>query len=839
MDNRLSKSITPENYDIFIFPDLEKFTFTGKESITLNILKETNKIILHSLNLGISSASLKFEKNTLTPKISFNKENEFLILSFDSPIPKGKGHLEIEFSGKTDDSLSGLYRSKYLDKDKKEKYLLTSQFEAPYARKCFPCFDEPDKKATFKFTLKIPKNLKAISNMPIESETSETKTKTITFQKTPKMSTYLGYLGIGDFEFLEDNYKSIKLRAVTTPGKSKDCKFALNCTKKFLKYFEEFSGIPYPLPKLDILAIPDFSAGAMENWGAITFREIILLHTKNTSAQIEKRIAEVIAHELWHQWSGNLVTMEWWDDLWLNESFANYMAFKALNEYFSEWNNWEDYVNEDTSPALISDSLESTHPILVKVDNTNDIQEIFDEISYNKGGSILRMINSFLGEEKFKEGISEYLNEYKYANAKASDLWNSLSKTLGSEEINIKEIMESWINQKGFPIISVEKEESSIKLSQKRFSKKEHPETWRIPLVINTDKNQINKLFDKKDLTIKLTEKINWFKLNPEATGFYRTKYSESALNSLLPLIKNKSLSPIDRWQIQNDSFHLAYLGFIPLKTYLDLLENYKDEESYMVLSDISINIRTICTLFSYLENSEDKIKPIKEIMIPTFKKVLKDLTWDSSENESKESKFLRISAINYLAFSKDEETILFGLKKFKEFIKNPEKIDKDIKYSLFYIAALNGSSEDYNFLLNLYEKSEDIEEKIKTLSALYRFENSEQINSSLSLALSNKVRLQDLRTVFSTISSNKEYRHVFLQWVGENWDKLSLTKDTHYVFQGLLETLISLYLNDKKQEIDSFLTEKKIDYASTKSKGFERMDRRTQFINKNKDISL
>ena len=406
--SQLSDSISPIYYDLLFEPDLANFTFKGTTKIKIKLKKPSSQITLNSSELKIKNAKIIHNNKTHNAKIGVNEKEETLSLKTSEPISK-EATIEIEFEGILNDKLSGFYRSKYMQNEK-EKYLATTQFEAPYARQAFPCFDQPDKKAVFSVSLLIQKDLKAISNMPIVSETKKENKKLVKFEETPQMSTYLLYMGVGDFEFIESKLRDIKIRIVTLPGKSKEGKFALELTKKFLSYFEKYSKIPYPLPKLDMIAIPDFNAGAMENWGAITFREILLLfNPEKTSLPVKKRIAEVIAHELWHQWSGNLVTMKWWNDLWLNESFATYMAYKAVDNYFPEWHMWEDFVSDSTGGAMDADMLKTTHPIAVKVSSPNEIEEIFDEISYGKGGSVLRMIESYLGEETFRTGVSNYL----------------------------------------------------------------------------------------------------------------------------------------------------------------------------------------------------------------------------------------------------------------------------------------------------------------------------------------------------------------------------------------------------------------------------------------------
>ena len=409
--SRLPENVLPNSYSIELEPSEDMNSYTGKMEIKASITKTTKEIILHSKDLEIKSATICVGTQCLLPIIEKNEKLETISLKNMKPIPKGEIEIHIEFKGKINDSLSGIYKSKY-QVGEKTGQIITTQCEAPYARRIFPCFDEPDKKAIFNISVKIKKDLVAISNMPIKSESVENNIKKVEFKTTPRMPSYLFYLGIGQFEYIEDSYKNTKIRVITTPGKKEKGRFALDLAKKYLEYFEKYSEIQYPLEKLDLLAIPDFAAGAMENWGAMTFREMILLVDKETSARIKKRVAEVIAHEIWHQWSGNLVTMKWWNDLWLNESFANYMAYKAVDHFNPEWKMWEDYLYGEASRGLFKDTLKSTHPIEVEVNSPQEIEEIFDEISYAKGGCVLRMLEAYVGEEKFRLGVSSYLKKY-------------------------------------------------------------------------------------------------------------------------------------------------------------------------------------------------------------------------------------------------------------------------------------------------------------------------------------------------------------------------------------------------------------------------------------------
>jgi len=826
MSGKLSNNIIPINYNLLFEPSLKTFTFTGRAIVQIRIRKGTSSIVLNSKDLKIVRAFLQHKKELFHPKIHIYKEKELLILKFNKSLHPSAYNLTIEFEGQLTDELSGFYRSKYTQ-NKKIKYLATTQFEAPYARKAFPCFDQPDMKATFDLSLLIDRKLSAVSNMPVKYEEFQGNKKLISFDRTPMMSTYLLYMGIGEFEYLHDIYDNrVRLRIVTTKGKSKQGRFALELTKKFLKYFEDYSEVHYPLPKLDLIAIPDFAAGAMENWGAITFREIILLYDKNkTSLRVKKRIAEVIAHELWHQWSGNLVTMGWWDDLWLNESFATYMAFKAVAHYFPTWDMWQDFIESETNPALIADSLKTTHPILVHVSEPNEVEEIFDKISYGKGGSVLRMIDNFLGEENFRRGISNYLKEYKYQNAKAEDLWNSLQQTSDSP---IKKVMESWINQPGYPLIEAHIKRGHLILNQRPFNKQSG--FWLAPLDIESSGKEIRKLMLKKRMLISGFQEA-WLKLNKFLIGFYRVKYGRESLEKLKPAIRSKKLSIIDRWNIQDDLFNLARMREISLDNYLGFLECYENEDSYLVLSEIYSNLYEIYLQFSSFPLWEKIWPQYSELMSKPFRKQFAKLGWSQKKNEKVSDTLLRSICISYLSFVKDRKTVQIGKKKFQ----NYKNLNPNISGSVYALVASNGSQDEYKKMLKMYETHPILEERLKLLSAIYRFKSEAILKQALTYSLTSKVRTQELGRVFSSASSNPLAKKIFLTWVKENWDKLKKYEKTHYVFKDLLEALITSY-TDKKilSEIAHFLKANKIKYEKAKANAFETAYINASFIQRN-----
>ena len=436
----LPTNVRPTRYRLILEPDLESFTFRGEEAVDIEVVEASSEITLNSSDIDILSSKLTVEGGSvLTPRdVVLDDSKETATFVFDSEIPTGPATLEITFTGELNDKLRGFYRSHYTDIDGQERYLATTQFEATDARRAFPCWDEPAVKSAFDVTLVVPGDLVAVSNMPVVSEEvnpsgSRPSSKVVRFAETPVMSTYLLAFVVGDIESIEQRTDAGTLMRVwTTRGKQEQGRFALETAVNLLDYFDDYFGIRYPLPKLDHIAIPDFAAGAMENWGAITYRETALLvDPDHSSAGTRQRVAAIVSHEMAHMWFGDLVTMAWWNDLWLNESFASWMGDKAVDHLFPEWEMWTQFVMADTNSGLSLDGLKNSHPIEQEVNNPSEIGQLFDAISYSKGASILRMLEHFLGSEPFRQGLHLYLSSHEYGNAQTEDLWSALGEISG------------------------------------------------------------------------------------------------------------------------------------------------------------------------------------------------------------------------------------------------------------------------------------------------------------------------------------------------------------------------------------------------------------------------
>ena len=758
--------VQPKNYAITFEPDFKNFIFSGKEKISVEITKPTNKFVLNSTEIKIKNCFVVTKGKTLKVKVHLDKKNEELKVIMPKKI-KGKVYLIIDFVGILNDKLVGLYRSEYKDKNGKPKIMASTQFEAADARRAFPCWDEPEAKATFDVSVITDNGLAAISNMPIVSKKKIGKKTVYTFDRTPIMSTYLLYVGVGDFEFLQGRLGKTIIRIITTKGKKNLGKLSLQFTKQFLKWYEDYFKIPYPLPKLDMIAVPDFAAGAMENWGAITFRETILLYDpKTSSTETKQHIAEVISHEIAHQWFGNLVTMKWWNDLWLNESFATFMATKAVHDYYPDWDLWDQFLISETSGALSLDALKTSHPIDVKVNKPSEVREIFDEISYNKGGTVLRMLENFLGEKDFRSGLKNYLTKHKYGNATTEDLWNALEKI---SKKPVRKMMNSWVKQVGYPIIEVVTKDSKVSLTQKRYLVenygKFHKGIWVIPISLKTANSLTFKLMTRQSETITLKD-TDWFKLNSGQMGLYRVKYSYESLEKFKELVEQKILGNTDRWGLQHDLFALCVSGQIPLKQFLDFVVSYLEEDDYLVSTDLAGSLD-----FLYLVTSGEVFwDDIKEYNKEYFKKLFNRLGWDKKTGEKHTTALLRSLVLGSLGRLGDEEILEEAKKRFNQYLKKPDSLPPDIRGVVFSLAAWSGNAKTYEILLEQFRKATMQEEKLRFLGALSAFQDERLLARTLKFVLTKEVRSQNLPLPIMRMSTNPYGRKLVWPWVKKNW---------------------------------------------------------------------
>src|SRR5579862_1709270 len=588
---RLPETARPENYKLTFTPNLDKANFEGDETLALRVLKPTSEITLNAVDIDFHDVTISSGGATQKAKVSPEKDKEMVVLGVEKPLPAGPATVHITSTGILNDEMRGLY----LGKDDQGRKYAASQFEATDARRAFPSFDEPDYKATLDITAVADKGQVAISNQKIVSDTPGPGNKhTVRFATTAKMSSYLAALVVGNFEYVEGEADGIPIRVYATPGKKEMGTFALDVATNVLKYYDHYFGIKYPYGKLDLIGLSDFSAGAMENTGCITFREVVLLiDEKNGSIRMKKEIASVIAHEMAHQWFGDLVTMKWWDDIWLNEGFATWMSSKPIEAWKPEWNFNLDDVS-DAAATLNVDSLENTRPIHQAADTPAQIQELFDGIAYGKAAAVLRMLESYLGEETFRAGVNAYLRQHQYANATASDFWEAQAQT---SKKPVDQIMPTWVKQAGEPIVNVKAQcsgnSTNVTLSQQRYyfdrAKFDSPsdQLWQIPLCLKgSDGSTKCEVLTKKEETFTLPGCSNWVLGNAGATGYYRFGYQPDAVQALSAIAETK-LTPAERIVLENDIWASVRVGREPVGDYLAFAQGLQADRNRAVLQDL------------------------------------------------------------------------------------------------------------------------------------------------------------------------------------------------------------------------------------------------------------
>ena len=761
--------VIPINYELMFEPLFHNFKFNGEEIITLNLSKPTNSIKIDAAELSIKESHIIQGGKIISSESSLNEKDEKLTIKLAKKI-KGNAKLSIKFTGTLNDRLLGFYKSQYKDRKGKTKYLATTQFEAADARRAFPCWDEPAVKATFDVSLLVDKHLDAISNMPVISK-KKTGTKILhKFGRTPIMSTYLLYLGVGEFEYLHGKLRNIKIRIVTTKGNKNKGKLSLDFTKKFLGEYEKYFGIKYPLPKLDMIAIPDFAAGAMENWGAITFREAILLYdSKTSSTRTKQYIAEVISHELAHQWFGNLVTMKWWNDLWLNESFATFMATKIVNKFYPEWDLWDQFLGDAMLEAMSLDALKNSHPINVDVKHPAQIREIFDAISYDKGGNVLRMLENYVGIENFRKGLKYYLTQHRYSNAEGQDLWKSIGKVAHKP---VDAMMKTWIDQVGYPVVDVKRNNSKVSLTQRRFLSDgsiSSKNRWAIPIHIEEGNHESSILMKSQKSVVSLKNTDSNFIINSGRYGFYRVQYDDNSLAQLELLIDEKILNHVDRWSLQNDLFSQCVSGTKQIQEYLDFTTSYHDEDNYITLQNLAQNLYHLYKL-TRKEKFSDEIRTYTAQFLGT---IFDRLGWDSQKNEKHTDALLRSFVITALGKLGDKEILNEARKRFNKFLKNKNSLAADLQEPVFVLVAWQGNEKTYNKLLSLYKKSTLQEEKVRFLMAMCNFKQKNLLLKTLALSLTPEVRSQNIRVPIMGVSANIYGSDILWPWLKNNWKKL------------------------------------------------------------------
>jgi aminopeptidase N len=776
----LPKNVKPNGYKIHLTPDMKACVYKGVVTTELVVLSETadNTITFHSMELVIDFTQVQLERNGATVTATshkINSDDEMTSVTFPgAPFAVGEIlKLTVPFNNKLNDEMAGFYRSKYTVNGE-ERWIATTQFEPVDARRAFPCWDEPALKATFEITLTVPANLVALSNMPVADETKEGDLKTVHFQVTPKVSSYLVAFVIGEFDYVEGKTKhGVPMRVYTPLGQAAKGEFALDVGIKVLDFFTDYFNIPYPLPKLDHVAIPDFSAGAMENWGLVTYREAALLCDATSNVAYKNRVAYVVAHEEAHQWFGNICSPEWWKELWLNEGFATWAGTLAIDHVFPEWDVWTQFRSTYQAGALNLDSLLSSHPIEVDIARSRDITSIFDAISYHKGASVILMLADYIGPS-FAKGLNVYLTRFSYGNAVTADLWKALSEVSG---VDVAAYMHNWTSAVGFPVVSVKPTNNghSLEVAQRRFlagsiaTAEQDTVTWDVRLAVQTDSQPKSFLtLQQKSQTFDYdTSKATWFKANAGQPGVLRVQYDSTLLEKLKTAVSKQSLGASDRIGIIGDAVTLSKAGLVPLSDVFSVLQSYADEDNYSVWQEVAATLGSISNILEGTEAAE----LFTAFKAKLWSKIAAKLGWDAKQGESDLTALLRSLALGALGNTGDEAVIAEARARFAKYLLDPNSLPSNLRDVVFRLVVSRGDAADREAMKKVYLAATAAEVKISSLFAVGSSRDKALIEETLEWGFhSGEVRSQDIHNVLGSCSQTAVGKIATFEAVKKNW---------------------------------------------------------------------
>lgn len=747
----LPKALFPEVYTLHIVPDMDKSVFSGTVSVLLNARESTSRIVFNARDLDISEVSVKIGGELATVgEQEYDKKLQQMTLAVDKIEAGSTVTLSMAFSGEIKENMVGFYKSSYLSKDSETQYLYSTQFESTDARRAFPCWDEPLFKARFNISITAPKDLTVLSNMDVvEKASSDEDSVTFVFRETPRMSTYLVAYVIGDLGYLETTSKGRPLRVFTIRGSEAHGEYALKVGAYCLEFFEEYFDYEYPLPKMDMVAIPEFSAGAMENWGLVTYRSIALLYDDaNSSIRIKANIAATICHELAHQWFGNLVTMKWWNDLWLNEGFATWAGTLAVDSIKDKiglvYDVWGDFVTHDIEHGRGMDGKAATHPIDVKVRDGGEISSIFGAIVYSKGASLIHMLANYLGVDNFRNGLRRYIKENAYKNTTTNDLWAAIEEETGNGEVH--SMMDNWTKHPGFPVVFVSEGEAevapvedydgrapkkgkisgtSVWVRQERYLPKDQEAEarqdvlWNIPLSV--------KVYEKGKLFTESTRIFNWkeaattvepkmmYVFNSNGAGFYRVRYSDAIYSSkILSLLEGGQLSSLDRLSLVMDLVKFAEDGHVDVDFLLTTLRAFKEEENYRVLSALTGWLHGLQLVFSKEQGIQEKVSGEIEFLLEGRE----DISLERAEDdiEKRQMNILVVCGMADIEGTKLQQSISEAFKKSPGSVL---KFHPDFKGSVFQSIAKFHGRDGFDFLMQIIKENKSEDETLRAILAL------------------------------------------------------------------------------------------------------------------------
>ncbi len=835
LGQRLPAGVTPQHYDLTFTPDLQKATFSGEETIEVDLAKPAASITLNAAELEFQKVEITQSGKTQEAQSSFAPEKEQATLTVPESLQAGPATMHLVFTGVLNSQLRGFY----LAKSRVRNYA-TTQFEATDARRAFPSFDEPALKAKFDITLIVDRGDTAISNGSIVSDTpgpGENK-HTLKFSTTPKMSTYLVAMAVGDFECDEGSADNIPVRVCGTPDKKPLGAAALRYAEEILKFYNQYYGISYPFGKLDIVGVPDFEAGAMENTAAIFYRESeLFIDDKDSSAKSHQNVFEVLAHEMAHQWFGDLVTMKWWDNVWLNEGFATWMALKPSQALHPEWNAALDAVRE-TDNALRADALQHTHPIRATAETPEQINEMFDAISYEKGAAVLRMIESYVTPDVFRRGVNAYLRKFAYSNATAEDFWRSLAAASGRP---VDAIMPTFVEQPGEPLIGAQsacaaaKPEPAARRSRRSRRRRALPKaqpkteitltqarfwadpsaahgaaaTWMVPVCVKSDDAKpFCQVVSQKEQVVPVAGCGTWTFVNANASGYYRTQYDRQSLEKLTGIAAT-ALTTAERMSLLNDQQALAYSGEENVSSYLNLIAALNQDGERAVVESYLPGLESVN---DYLLTDSDQ-KFFREWVRANFSPMLGRVGWSPASGESEDTSTLRGHLIKILGqIGQDPEVIQHSVQLAQQYLKDRHSVDPSMMREVLQVAASSNDPELFRQYMQAISAPGATPEEIANFaSALANFTDFELTQQWLQKIVAPETRNQDAPFYVGGVLDNMAVQKPAWEWVKQHWPEVKSKLPAGIFSGGFARATANFCDPQMRSDVQQFFTEQKL----------------------------
>ncbi|MGB2716876.1 MAG: M1 family metallopeptidase [Vicinamibacterales bacterium] len=769
---RLPDTVIPLHYDITVAPDLAAAKFTGEETIRVRLAKPTSTIVLNAAEITFDEVTVRAGARTEKATVTLDPSKEQATFTLPSSPVQGDAEIHIRYTGILNDDLRGLY----LSKANNRRYAVT-QLEATDARRMFPSFDEPALKASFALTAIIDAGDSAISNGRVLSDTPGPGAgkHTLKFEQTPKMSTYLVALAVGDFVCNEGAVDGIPIRICSTPEKKGLTRFALESAQEVVKFYNRYYSIKYPFKKLDVVAVPDFAAGAMENTAAIFYRETLLLADDSASVGTRKAIAGVLAHEIAHQWFGDLVTMRWWDDLWLNEGFANWMQTKPVKAWKPEWQVELDEV-QGNQVAMNLDGLQSTRTIRAKAETPAEINELFDPIAYEKGAAVLRMVEQWVGEEAFRTGVNAYVEKYQYGNARAEDFWSTLAKSTGKP---VDRVMETFVDQPGVPLVSAELkcggsgDRAQVVLTQERYLRdptaKPAAQLWQIPVCLRGSSGRtVCDVMDERRESIAVEGCPTWLISNAGARGYYRTASSPDAVRRMSDYIA--PLTPAERMALVSDEWALVRANRHDIGVFLDLAGGFRAERSADVLQTLT---GSLAIIGEDIVSASTRSK-FRSWVAALLNPVLQEVGFAARPNDTDETRALRATVVRALGETARDPAVLAKARELVlQELDKPGSVEPTLLNVIAQLAALEGDAALYERYLAAGKSATNPEDKYRYLYGLASFGNPALVRRTFEFILSPDVRAQDARIFLGAQLSSPDGRELGWDLIQQHWDEL------------------------------------------------------------------